>query len=310
MSLISMRWSDKMDTPTFGENSAADAGAGGALIKDTTTQTFMADVIEASKEVPVLVDFWAPWCGPCKQLGPQLEKAVTSAKGAVKMVKMNIDEHPEVAQQLQVQSIPAVFAFKDGQPVDGFMGAVPESQIKSFIERIAGEDAFADETAELEAAEAALEEGKLQLAVELFAALLAKDKQNPLALAGLAKCYVKSSDFDRAKETLDLVPPKDAALPVVASARAMLELAQQAGDSSDLDELRAAVEADPKNHQARFDLALALNSAGKREEALDELIELMTRDRAWNEDGARKQLVQLFEAWGSEDPLTIEGRRN
>ncbi len=298
-----------METPIIGENSGSDAGAGGALIKDTTTETFMADVIEASKEVPVLVDFWAPWCGPCKQLGPLLEKVVTSAKGAVRMVKMNIDEHPAVAQQLQVQSIPAVFAFKDGQPVDGFMGALPESQIKSFVERIVGEDAFADEEAEMEAAEAALDGGNLQGAVEMFAAMLAKDQQNPQALAGLAKCYIKSGDFDRARETLELVPPKDSGLSIVASARALLELEQQAGDSGDLNEFRTILKDDPDNHQARLDLAVALNSEGQREAALDELMEIMTRDRSWNDDAARKQLVKFFEAWSDTDPVTIEGRR-
>ena len=298
-----------MDTPIFGEQGASGSSAGGDLIKDTTTETFMADVIEASKEVPVLVDFWAPWCEPCKQLGPMLEKAVTSAKGAVRMVKMNIEEHPAVAQQLQVQSIPAVFAFKNGQPVDGFSGALTESQIKSFIERVAGDEAFADDETEQKAAEAALEDGNLQVAVELFAALLAKDQQNPQALAGLAKCYIKSGDFDRAEETLELVPPAESKLPVVTSALAMLELAQQASDSGDVEELRKALQADPKNHQARFDLAVALNSDGKREEALDELMEILTRERNWNEDAARKQLVQFFEAWSDTDPLTIEGRR-
>ena len=288
---------------------AANDTSGGDLVKDTTTQTFMADVIEASKEVPVLVDFWAPWCEPCKQLGPLLEKVVKAANGAVRMVKMNIDEHPEVAGQLQVQSIPAVFAFKDGQPVDGFMGAVPESQIKTFIEKLAGDDAFADEAADLAKAEAALEADDLQTAVEIYAGMLAKDQQNVEALAGLAKCYVKSSDYDRARETLELVPPKHANHAAVSAARAMLELAEQAGDGGNLSELRKAFEANPNDHQARFDLALALNGAGNKEEALEHLLELMASDREWNEDGARKQLVQFFDAWGATDPVTIEGRR-
>jgi len=285
------------------------ASGGDGLVKDTTTQTFVADVIEASKDVPVLVDFWAPWCEPCKQLGPLLEKVVTAAGGAVRMVKMNIDEHPEVAGQLGVQSIPAVFAFKNGQPVDGFMGAVPESQIKSFIEKIAGPEAFADEAAELETAEAALEADDLQTAVELYAGMLAKDQQNPDALAGLAKCYVKSGDFDQARSTLELVPPKSANHAAISAARALLELAEQSGDAGDADEHRRALEADPNNHQARFDLSLALNANGAREEALEQLLELMGRDRKWNDDGARKQLVQFFDAWGAADPVTIEGRR-
>ena len=290
-------------------NAGTGGGAGGDLIKDTTTATFMVDVIEASKEVPVLVDFWAPWCEPCKQLGPLLEKVVTAAGGAVRMVKMNIDEHPEVAGQMGVQSIPAVFAFKDGQPVDGFAGSVPESQIKSFIEKLAGDDAFADEAAELAAAEAALEGDDLQTAVEIYAGMLAKDQQNVVALAGLAKCYVKSGDFDRARETLELVPPKHSSNAAVSAARALLELAEQAGDTGDADKHRAALDANPNDHQARFDLALALNATDAREEALEHLLELMGRDREWNEDGARKQLVQFFDAWGATDPSTIEGRR-
>ena len=298
-----------MEPPMFGDAETASPSGSADLVKDTTAQTFMADVIEASKEVPILVDFWAPWCEPCKQLGPLLEKIVKAANGAVRMVKMDIDAHPEIAGQLQVQSIPAVFAFKDGQPVDAFLGVVPESQIKTFIEKLAGPDAFADAAAELDLAEAALEADDLQTAVELYAGILAKDQQNIEALAGLAKCYIKSGDFDQARETLDLVPPKHANNPAVSGAQALLELSEQAGGAGDVDALRSAVTADKGNYQARFDLALALNIGGAREEALEALLELMRLNREWNEDGARKQLLVFFDAWGDTDPATIEGRR-
>ena len=279
------------------------------LIKETTTQDFVNDVIEASKDVPVLVDFWAPWCGPCRQLTPLLEKAVKAAGGAVKLVKMNIDDHPAVAGQLGVQSIPAVFAFKAGRPVDGFMGALPESQIRSFIERLAGKGVFAGSV--LEAAQAALDSGDINAAAEGFAAALQQDSGNPDAIAGLARCYIATGDLKRAEQTLALVPAAKQNVAAIASAKAALELARKGagGGKADLKGLKAAVDKDPANYQVRLDLALALNSKGDREGALDQLLEIIRRDRSWNEDAARKQLVEFFDAWGATHPLSVKGRQ-
>ena len=295
-----------MDTPILNED-----GTGGAtadLIKDTTTRDFMRDVVEASREVPVLVDFWAPWCGPCRQLTPMLEKAVRAAKGAIRLVKLNIDEHPQIPGQMGVQSIPAVFAFQDGRPVDGFMGALPESRINAFIARLIGDDA-ADNTADLEAAEAALAEGDVNNAAQLFGQVVQQDRENAQALAGLVKCYVKTGDLTRAEQTLALVPPAKADSAPVASARAALELARKAPSPGEIDALRAKLDAEPNDAQARFDLALALNAKGDRIGAAEELLTLVARHRNWNDDAARKQLVQLFEAWGANDPATIAGRQ-
>ncbi len=291
--------------------SLAGSGAnGGDLVKDTTTAGFMTDVIEASKTQPVLVDFWAPWCGPCKQLGPTIEKVVREAKGAVKLVKMNIDEHPAIAQQMGVQSIPAVFAFADGRPVDGFMGALPESQIKEFIARIAGPSAAEAGLEEvLASAQAAFEEGDAAGAAEIFAAVLQEDRENIAAIAGLARCLISSGELDRAQQTLALAPPDKEDDPLIAGARAALELAEQTAELGDLGELAAKLEADANDHQARFDLALALNARGDREDAVNHLVEIVRRKRDWNEEAARKQLVQFFEAWGPTDPMTIEARR-
>ena len=291
--------------------SLAGSGAnGGDLVKDTTTAGFMTDVIEASKTQPVLVDFWAPWCGPCKQLGPLIEKVVREAKGAVKLVKMNIDEHPAIAQQMGVQSIPAVFAFADGRPVDGFMGALPESQIKEFIARIAGPSAAEAGLEEvLASAQAAFEEGDVAGAAEIFAAVLQEDRENIAAIAGLARCLISSGELDRAQQTLALAPPDKENDPLIAGARAALELAEQTADLGDLGELAGRLEADANDHQARFDLALALNARGDREDAVNHLVEIVRRKRDWNEEAARKQLVQFFEAWGPTDPMTIEARR-
>jgi putative thioredoxin len=278
-----------------------------SIIKNTSTAEFMRDVIQASQQVPVLVDFWAPWCGPCRQLAPLLEKAVRAAKGAVKLVKLNIDEHPEIPGQMGVQSIPAVFAFKDGQPVDGFMGAVPESRINAFISRLIGDaGGGADHLAE---AEAALEAGDVNLAAQIFGQALQQDRENVGAAAGLAKCYLKAGDLARAEQTLSLVPPDKAEDARVASARAELELAKKSEDSGDVDALRQAVEADPADFQARFDLALALNGRGDRQGATEQLLAILKKDREWNEDAARKQLLQFFEAWGSKDPATVSGRQ-
>lgn len=286
-----------------------DAAGTNGLIKDTTTQTFMADVIQESMKQPVLVDFWAEWCGPCKQLGPILEKAVLAAKGKVKLVKMDIDKHPQIAGQLGVQSIPAVFAFSKGQPVDGFMGAIPESQIKEFITRIAGPGGDPDTEALLAEAEALLNEGDGVAAAQLFAQIFEQDAENLKAIAGLARCALAAGELDQAKATLSLTPKGKENDPLIASARAALELAEQASDVGDLQGLARQVEADPKNFQAKFDYALALAAANKREEAVDQLLDIARRDRKWDDDGARKQLVQFFEAWGPMDENTIYGRR-
>jgi putative thioredoxin len=292
----------------FGVRKRAEAGDA-ALIKDTTTAAFAKDVIEASRQQPVLVDFWAAWCGPCKQLTPVLEKVVKSYKGKVRLVKLNIDEHPTIAGQLRVQSLPTVYAFRDGRPLDGFMGAQPESAIRAFIDRLLGEDSQADLSAALEAAEQALGSGDLQGAAELYAGILQEDRQNVAAVAGLAKCYLKSGDIERAEQTLALIPPDKRNAAAVASVQAALDLARKAGNTANAKELEARVSANPTDHQARLDLALALAARGDKARAVEQLLELVRRDRNWNDQAARKQLVQLFEAWGPQDPQTIEGRR-
>ncbi|MGJ5196924.1 thioredoxin [Bradyrhizobium sp. HKCCYLRH1030] len=282
------------------------------LIKDTTTQSFVKDVIEESKRQPVLIDFWAPWCGPCKQLTPILEKAVKAAKGKVKLVKMNIDEHPAIPGQMGIQSIPAVIAFVGGRPADGFMGAVPESQVAAFIEKItkgvpgAGEPDIAEI---LKEAEAVLAEGDAAGAAEIYAEVLAIDAANIPAIAGLAKCQVELGAINEAKQTLAMVPDSKRSDSAVSAVQAAIDLAEQAQSLGPVGELEQKVAANPLDHQARFDLATALNAAGKRKEATDQLLEIVKRDRKWNEDGARKQLVQFFEAWGGADEATIEGRK-
>jgi putative thioredoxin len=280
-----------------------------AVVTDTTTKGFVKDVIEASRQQPVLVDFWAPWCGPCKQLTPVLEKVVRAAKGKVKLVKMNIDEHPDIPGQMGIQSIPAVIAFVNGQPADGFMGALPESQVAGFIERLIKEPIGADEKDSLKAADEALKQGDVSAAATLYAQILAKEPTNIQALAGLARCYVRTGALDQAKQTLALVPEAKHNDPAVAAARAALELAEQAKSLGPITELEQKVAADPLDHQARFDLAVALNAKGKRIEAADHLLDIIKRDRKWNDDGARKQLVQFFEAWGPTDEATVEGRK-
>lgn len=287
-------------------------GPAGDLIKDATTQSFAVDVMDASQQTPVIVDFWAPWCGPCKQLTPILEKVVQQAQGAVRLVKMNIDEHPEIAQQLRVQSIPAVFAFKNGQPVDGFMGALPESQIKRFVETLLG-GALAPTQAEqmLEAGAAAMDAGDIGAAAQAFAAVLQEDRENPKAIAGLARCYIASNDLDRATEVLGLAEGKLADDPDITGATAALEIARSgpAEPEIDLSPLLAKLEANPKDHETRIEVAIALNAAGDRVGATDHLIESIRLDRAWNEEAARTQLLQFFEAWGPMDEATQAGRR-
>jgi putative thioredoxin len=279
------------------------------LIKDTTTQSFMKDVIEESKRQPVLIDFWAPWCGPCKQLTPILEKVVKAAKGKVKLVKMNIDEHPAIPGQMGIQSIPAVIAFVNGQPADGFMGALPESQVTAFLERLTKGKIGGETQDLLKAADAALIDGNPAAAAEVFAQVLSEDSGNVHALAGLARCYLETGAVEQAKQTLAMVPESKRNEAPVAAARAALELAEQASSVGPVAELEHKVLSNPLDHQARFDLAVALNAQGKRQEAVDHLMEIVRRDRKWNDDGARKQLVQFFEAWGPTDEATVDGRK-
>ncbi|MDP3693972.1 thioredoxin [Bradyrhizobium sp.] len=282
------------------------------LIKETTTQTFVKDVIEESKRQPVLIDFWAPWCGPCRQLTPIIEKAVRAAKGKVKLVKMNIDEHPAIPGQMGIQSIPAVIAFVNGQPADGFMGAVPESQVTAFIDKLtagmpaAGEPDIAEI---LKEAEAVLAEGDAATAAQIYAEVLAVDATSIPALAGLAKCYVTTGAIEQARQTIAMVPEAKRNDAAVKAVQASIDLAEQAKAVGPVTELEQKVAANPLDHQARFDLATALNASGKRAEATEQLLAIVKKDRKWNEDGARKQLVQLFEAWGPADEATIEGRK-
>ena len=294
-------------------------------IQDSGLATFAADVLEASREVPVIVDFWAPWCGPCKTLGPSLEAAVNAADGAVKLVKVNIDENPEIAQQLRIQSIPTVYAFRDGQPVDGFMGAIPDSQVKAFVGALASGAGGAhdhhhdhdhghggpEHTAEVLAVAAeALEAGDIALAAQAYGHVLQDEPGNPKAVAGLARAYLKGGDVERAKATLQMVSQEGAQDEAIRAVEAELKLKDApAPESGVAAELRAKLAADPKDHQARYDLAMALEASGDREGALAELLELVRRDRKWNEEAARKQLVTLFDAMGPNDPRTLDGRR-
>ncbi|MEZ5812612.1 MAG: thioredoxin [Rhizobiaceae bacterium] len=283
--------------------------ASGELIKDTTTADFAADVIQESRNQPVIVDFWAPWCGPCKQLQPTLEKVVREAGGAVKLVKMNIDEHPAVAGQLGVQSIPAVFAFKDGQPVDGFMGAIPESQIREFVAKLGGGKA-GDRVAEaVEAANALLEAEDFAKAGQMFSAIAQQHPENADALGGLAAALHGLGEVEQAKQVLDSVPEADRDNPAVAGVRARIALAEQVAGLGDPAALARRLEEDADDHQARFDLAMIDNALGNRQQAADGLLEIVRRDRAWNDDGARGQLLQFFEAWGADDEATLSARR-
>jgi putative thioredoxin len=291
------------------QNGGAAPATTGDAIKDTTTATFMADVIEESKRQPVLVDFWATWCGPCKQLTPVLEKAVRAAKGKVKLAKMDIDKNPEIPGQMGIQSIPAVIAFVNGQPADGFMGALPESQVTQFLERLTKGAIGGEEKDMLTAAEAAVAANDFAGAADLYAKVLAADSDNVAAMAGLARCYVATGSIEQAKKTLAMVPEAKRNDAAVAAAQAALDLAEQAKSVGPLNELEAKVNANPADHQARFDLAVALNAAGKRTEAAQHLLDIVKRDRKWNDDAARKQLVQFFEAWGPADDATLAGRK-
>ena len=293
---------------SFGSSPAVAGGTD--LVKDTTTAGFQADVIAESRNQPVLVDFWAPWCGPCKQLTPVIEKAVREAGGAVKLVKMNIDDHPAIAGQLGIQSIPAVIAFANGQPVDGFMGAVPESQVKEFIAKVGGpsnEEAALAEV--INAANELVEAGDFVQASEIFSSILQAAPDNVDAVVGLATCLLESGDAEKAREILAQLPADKQNEPAVRALEARLALADQVKLIGDPIELERRVQADPKDYQARFDLAQVRNAQGRREDAADELLFIMKSDREWNDDGARKQLLQFFEAWGNTDPVTLGARR-
>ncbi|MEM9221114.1 MAG: thioredoxin [Pseudomonadota bacterium] len=287
------------DTQTVG---ASDA------VKETTTQSFVQDVIEASRETIVLVDFWAPWCGPCKQLAPALEKAVRAHKGAVSLVKMNIDDHPEIAGQLGIRSIPAVIAFRQGQPMDGFVGAQNESQIKAFLERVAGPatDGVADLMAEADAARAS---GDHHHAATLYGEVLQRDPENAAAIAGLGFVSIDAGDLSGVEEILASLTPEMLAKSEIQALEKALQLARQAADLGETGQLRAKVDASPDDHQARLELAVALAGEGDKDGAVTELITIMRKDREWNEDAARKELINFFEAWGPTDPATVAGRR-
>lgn len=291
--------------------SAKSPAAGADIVKDATSVSFAKDVLDASKTALVLVDFWAPWCAPCKQLTPVLEKVVRSYGGKVRLVKINTDEHPGIAGQLRIQSLPTVYAFKDGRPLDGFTGAQPESAIRQIIDRLIGpvDDGDADLEAVLTSGDEALAAGDLPGAAEVYAAVLDADQGNVRALLGLTKVYIQSGDLTRAEATLDVIAPDKRKHTAYDSVKAMLDLAKKAGTTDNSAELEARLTANPADHQARSDLAVALAARGDKEQAVEHLIEIVRRDRNWNEQAARQQLVQLFEAWGPKDPCTLEGRR-
>ena len=291
----------------FGQATTTDA-----LIIDVSEANFMAEVVDASQTVPVIVDFWAPWCGPCKTLGPALEAAVTAAKGAVKMAKINVDENQMIAAQMRVQSIPTVYAFWQGQPIDGFQGALPPSEIKAFVERVvtaaggSADGGLADAAA---AAEEMFEQGAIEDAMQTFSAILGEDSTYAAAYGGLARCYIASGDLEQAEAVLNGAPAEISNAVEIETAFAQLHLAKQAQNAGPLTELLAALEADENNHQARFDYANALHSAGQVEEAVSQLLELFRRDRDWNDGAAKTQLFTIFDALKPNDPVVLNGRR-
>jgi putative thioredoxin len=288
-----------------------DGAAPKDLIKDTDTARFMEDVIEASNQTPIIVDFWAPWCGPCKQLTPALEKLVKQYGGKVKLAKINVDENQELAMQFRVQSIPAVYAFKDGRPVDGFMGALPESQLKQFIDRLTGGSGSPLDEAMAEA-DAFAAEGDHEGALAIYKEVLAQDPSHVKALGGALRAYLATGQDELAKTVLADLPEGMKKAPEIVSVQAALDLkaqTAQVGDGAEMGALEAKVAADPKDLQSRLDLAVARYGAGKREQAMDDLLEMVRKDRKWNDEAARKQLVKFFEALGPADPLTVQGRR-
>ena len=286
-----------------------DAAAGGDLIRDVAEADFVKEVIEASKEVPVIVDFWAPWCGPCKTLGPMLEQAVRKAGGKVRMAKVNVDENQTIAAQLRIQSIPTVYAFWQGQPVDGFQGALPGSELDRFVTKVAGLAGDGGLSEAIAAAEAMLAEGAAVDAAQTFAAILGEEPENAAAYGGLVRAHIAAGELDQAEAVLNGAPAAIAGAPELDAAHAQLELARQAANAGPLDELRAAVAANPDDLQARFDLATALHAAGQTQEAVDELLEIFRRDRNWNDEAAKKQLFTIFDALPPKDPIVLNGRR-
>jgi putative thioredoxin len=286
-------------------------GAAAAPVADVTTANFMAEVVDGSFEQPVIVDFWAPWCGPCKQLGPILEKVVRGAGGAVRMVKLNIDENPEIAQQMRIQSIPAVYAFKEGRPVDGFVGALPESQVRQFVERLGGAAVGPSPVEQaMTMAKEAAQGGDHASAMGIYSQILQRESDNPEALAGLARALIARGELGEARELLDGVTKEIAKHAEIAAARSALELAEEGQKAmGSVGQLRARLDANADDHEARFELATALFGAGEHESAIDELLTLFRRDRAWDEQAARRQLVKFFEVMGPTDPLTLSGRR-
>lgn len=293
----------------FGKTQAVAKAADAQAIKDITEMEFMAEVIEASRETPVIVDFWAPWCGPCKTLGPQLEAAVTATKGKVRMVKVDVDKNQRIAAQLRVQSIPTVYAFFNGQPVDGFQGAVPKSEVDAFVKRVAemgGDGGLAEAVA---MAEDMLANGEIPDALQTFMAILGEDPENAEAYGGVVRSYIAAGDLDQAETVLAAAPAKIAGSAPVEAARAQLALARQAADAGPVTDLMAAVAADAANHQARFDLATALHAKGDVEAAVDHLLDLFRRDRDWNDGAAKAQLLTIFDALKPNDPIVLKGRR-
>ncbi|SFJ65091.1 thioredoxin [Jannaschia pohangensis] len=294
----------------FGQATTPTPNTQTDLIRDVTEATFMADVVEASMTAPVIVDFWAPWCGPCKTLGPQLEQAVTAAKGKVTMAKVDVDQNQQIAAQLRIQSIPTVYAFWQGQPVDGFQGAVSQAEVKAFVERTAAlnpdDGGLADAIA---AAEEMLDEGAAEDAAQTFAAILGEEPENAVAYGGLVRAHIAMGELDQAEALLTAAPAAIATAGEVEAARAKLALTRQAATAGPVNDLRAAVEANADDHQARFDLAAALLANGETEAAVEELLELFRRDREWNDGAARAQLFTIFDAAGPKDPVVLKGRR-